>query len=308
MTIDLTNRVAIVTGAGGGLGREHALALAKRGAKVVVNDLGGAVDGTGRSQAAAERVAQEIRDAGGEAIANGASVTDFAEVEAMVAEATERWGRVDILVANAGILRDKTFAKMEIADFRAVLDVHVMGAVHCAKAVWAGMRERAYGRIVFTSSSSGLFGSFGQANYSAAKMALVGLMNTLALEGAKYNIRVNCLAPTAGTRMLEGLIPDDWLAALDPALVSPAVVALVRGPMRRPSTILCAGAGGFETPGSRLTRGTHFGAARRCCPNRSLASDERARRQLDGFIVPQDGTAQVRTRTGKAGFTPAGED
>ncbi|NDW07345.1 SDR family NAD(P)-dependent oxidoreductase [Jiella pacifica] len=301
MTIDLTNRVAIVTGAGGGLGREHALALAKRGAKVVVNDLGGAVDGTGGSLAAAERVAKEIREAGGEAIANSASVTDFDEVEAMVAEATERWGRVDILVANAGILRDKTFAKMEIADFRAVLNVHVMGAVHCAKAVWAGMRERSYGRIVFTTSSSGLFGSFGQANYSAAKMALVGLMNTLALEGAKYDIRVNCLAPTAGTRMLEGLIPDDWLAALDPALVSPAVVALASADAPT-KTVLCAGAGGFETARTLLTRGDYFGS-REDLPEQVLASLDRLS-DLDGVIDPTDGTVQYKHELAKAGFKP----
>ncbi len=202
MAIDLTGRIAIVTGAGGGLGRQHALALARRGAKVVVNDLGAAIDGRGGSSTAAESVVEEIEAMGGEAVANGASVTDFHQVEAMVADATQRWGRVDILVANAGILRDKSFAKMELEDFRAVFDVHVMGAVHCAKAVWAGMRERNYGRIVFTTSSSGLYGNFGQSNYGAAKMALVGLMNTLALEGIRNNIKVNCLAPTAGTRML----------------------------------------------------------------------------------------------------------
>ena len=221
--IDLRGRVAIVTGAGGGLGRQHALALARRGARVVVNDLGGTIDGSGASLTAAESVVKEIEAMGGEAIANGASVTDLSQVESMVADASSRWGSVDILVANAGILRDKTFAKMDIEDFRAVLDVHVMGSVNCAKAVWDGMRDRNYGRIVFTTSSSGLYGSFGQSNYGAAKMALVGLMNTLAIEGAKYDIRVNCVAPTAGTRMLEGLMPEDQLAALDPALVSPAV-------------------------------------------------------------------------------------
>ncbi len=301
MTIDLTNRVAIVTGAGGGLGRQHALALAKRGAKVVVNDLGGNLDGTGRSLRAADEVVREIREAGGEAIANGASVTDLAEVEAMVAEATERWGSVDILVANAGILRDKTFAKMEIDDFRAVLEVHVMGSVHCAKAVWAGMRERSYGRIVFTSSSSGLFGSFGQANYSAAKMALVGLMNTLALEGARYNIKVNCLAPTAGTRMLEGLLPADHIAALDPALVSPAVLALVAedAPTK---TVLCAGAGTFESAKTILTKGIHFGAGEDL-PEKVLGALDRLS-DTDGFLDPKEGAGQYTHELAMAGFGP----
>src|SRR5580765_6883381 len=190
MTLDFTGRVAIVTGAGGGLGRQHALGLAARGAKVVVNDL-----------AAAQGVVDEIRAAGGEAIANDASVTDFAAVQAMVQQAVDAWGRVDILVNNAGILRDKSFAKMELADFRLVMDVHLMVAVHCTKAVWALMNEQKYGRIVMTTSSSGLYGNFGQSNYGAAKLALVGLMQTLSLEGAKYDIRVNCLAPTAATRM-----------------------------------------------------------------------------------------------------------
>jgi NAD(P)-dependent dehydrogenase (short-subunit alcohol dehydrogenase family) len=177
----------------------------------------------------------------------------------MVADAADRGGGVDILVANAGILRDKTFAKMEIADFRAVLDVHVMGSVHCAKAVWAGMRDRKFGRIVFTTSASGLYGNFGQSNYGAAKMALVGLMNTLALEGAKDNIKVNCLAPSAATRMLEGLMTEAQLAALDPALVSPAVLALVAdtAPTR---TILCAGGGSFEVAQITMTQGIHLGA------------------------------------------------
>ncbi|MCG8507032.1 MAG: SDR family NAD(P)-dependent oxidoreductase, partial [Sphingomonadales bacterium] len=184
MTIRFDDRVAIVTGAGQGLGRSHALALAARGAKVVVNDLGGAVDGRGASLSAAETVAEEIRAQGGEAMASGASVTDEAAIAAMVSAAVERWGRVDILVNNAGILRDKTFAKMTVEDFRAVLDVHVMGSVICAKAVWEIMREQNYGRIVMTASSSGIYGNFGQANDGAAKMALVGLMNVLHLEGA----------------------------------------------------------------------------------------------------------------------------
>src|SRR5512147_333839 len=225
MGLDFTGRVAIVTGAGGGLGREHALLLAKRGAKVVVNDLGGARDGSGHSLTAAEAVVAEIRAAGGEAIANGASVTDYEAVQAMVQQAIDTWGRVDILVNNAGILRDKTFAKMELADFRLVLDVHLMGAVHCTKAVWPVMTAQKYGRIVMTTSSSGLYGNFGQSNYGAAKLALVGLMQTLALEGAKNDIRVNCLAPTAATRMTAGMMSDASLDALDPALVSPALLA-----------------------------------------------------------------------------------
>ncbi|MDO5626289.1 MAG: SDR family NAD(P)-dependent oxidoreductase, partial [Pseudomonadota bacterium] len=176
--IDFTGRVAIVTGAGGGLGRLHALALAARGAKVLVNDLGGAVDGTGGSATAAQQVVQEIEAAGGQALANGASVTDFDAVQAMVAQAVGAWGRVDVLVNNAGILRDKSFAKMELADFRQVVDVHLMGAVHVCKAAWPHLVAQKYGRILLTTSSSGLYGNFGQSNYGAAKMALVGLMQT----------------------------------------------------------------------------------------------------------------------------------
>jgi len=253
MTIRFDGQVAIVTGAGGGLGREHALALAARGAKVVVNDLGAARDGSGGSATAAEAVVAEIVAAGGEAMANAASVTDAAAVEAMVAEVMARWGRIDILVNNAGILRDKSFAKMELADFQLVMDVHLMGAVHCTKAVWEIMRTQNYGRIVMTTSSSGLFGNFGQANYGAAKMALVGLMQTLAIEGAKNDIRVNALAPTAHTRMTEDLqgLP---LKALGPELVTPGLIYLVSrdAPTR---AILAAGAGGFERAYVTLTQG-----------------------------------------------------
>ncbi|WP_312782951.1 SDR family NAD(P)-dependent oxidoreductase [Brevundimonas sp.] len=254
MTITFDGQVAIVTGAGGGLGREHALALAARGAKVVVNDLGGARDGSGGSATAAEAVVAEIIAAGGEAMANAASVTDAEAVEAMVAEVMARWGRIDILVNNAGILRDKSFAKMELADFRLVMDVHLMGAVHCTKAVWDIMRAQNYGRIVMTTSSSGLFGNFGQANYGAAKMALVGLMQTLAIEGAKNDIRVNALAPTAHTRMTEDLGAALPLEALGPELVSPGLLYLVSrdAPTR---AILAAGAGGFERAYVTLTQG-----------------------------------------------------
>lgn len=256
MSMSFAGRVAIVTGAGGGLGREHALALAKRGAKVVVNDLGGARDGSGSSATAAEAVVAEIEALGGEAIANAASVTDYAAVEAMVAAAMAKWGRIDILVNNAGVLRDKTFAKMELADFRFVMDVHLMGAVNCTKAVWEIMRTQNYGRIVMTTSSSGLYGNFGQSNYGAAKMALVGLMQTLSIEGAKNDIRVNCLAPTAHTRMTEDLGAALPLEALGPELVSPGVLYLVsdNAPSR---CILAAGAGGFERAYVTLTQGIH---------------------------------------------------
>jgi len=246
MTIRLDGQVAIVTGAGQGLGRAHALALAARGANIVVNDLNNATS-----------VVDEIKDAGGEAIANDANVVDYGQVEAMVKQAMDAWGRVDILINNAGILRDKTFHKMTIEDFRLVVDVHLMGSANCTKAVWEIMREQSYGRIIFTTSSTGLYGNFGQANYGAAKMAVVGLMNTLHLEGAKYDIRVNCLAPAAGTAMTEGLFPDGVYNLLTPESVSPGVVFLV-GPDAPSRIILTAGGGafaiykGFETDGISL--------------------------------------------------------
>ena len=258
MTIRFDGRVAIVTGAGGGLGRSHALALARRGAKLVVNDLGGMRDGSGGSPEAALKVVEEIRSAGGEAIADGSSVTDYAAITEMVGKAMARWGRVDILVNNAGILRDKTFAKMELEDFRAVIDVHLMGAVHCTKAVWEIMRQQNYGRIVMTTSSSGLYGNFGQSNYSAAKMALVGLMQTLALEGARYDIRVNCLAPTAATRMTEDLFPPEMLKLVKAEAVTPGVLML-SGEDAPTRMILCAGAGSFEQAFVTLTRGAYVG-------------------------------------------------
>ena len=241
--MSLQGRIAIVTGAGGGLGREHARYLAGQGAKVVVNDL---------TQEAAETVAGEIVSAGGEAIAISGSVTDVAAVEAMVRRTMETWGRGDILVNNAGVLRDKSFAKMTLDDFRFVVEVHLMGAAICTKAVWEIMREQKYGRIVMTTSSSGLYGNFGQANYGAAKMALVGLMQTLAIEGEKYGIKVNALAPTAATQMTQGVLSDEGLKLLDPALVSPGLLALV-GDEAPTRTILCAGAGHFATANVTLT-------------------------------------------------------
>ena len=289
-------QVAIVTGAGGGLGREHALALAARGAKLVVNDLGGARDGSGGSATAAESVVAEIEAAGGEAIANAASVTDYAAVQAMVDQAMAKWGRIDILVNNAGVLRDKTFAKMEIEDFRFVVDVHLMGAVNCTKAVWEIMRGQNYGRIVMTTSSSGLYGNFGQSNYGAAKMALVGLMQTLSIEGAKNDIRVNCLAPTAHTRMTEDLGAALPLEALAPALVTPGLLYLVskEAPSR---TILAAGAGGFERAYVTLTQGdfvTGDDAPEQVAARFDAISDR------SGEIVPDMGAAQGMIELTKA--------
>jgi len=256
MSIRLDGQVAIVTGAGQGLGRCHALALAERGAKVVVNDLGDANE----QSAHADAVVAEIKEAGGEAMSHGANVANFEQVEDMVKKTMDAWGRVDILINNAGILRDKTFAKMPLDDFRLVVEVHLMGTANCTKAVWEIMREQKYGRIVLTSSSSGLYGNFGQSNYGAAKMAMVGLMNTLHLEGAKNNIHVNCLAPTAGTAMTEGLMPEPVFKLLSPEAVSPAVVFLAGAdaPSRK---VLCAGGGsfavfkGFETMGVNLLPG-----------------------------------------------------
>jgi NAD(P)-dependent dehydrogenase (short-subunit alcohol dehydrogenase family) len=297
MTIDFKGRVAIVTGAGNGLGRQHALALAARGAKVLVNDLGGARDGSGHSLTAAEAVVAEIRAAGGEAIANGASVTDWDAVQAMVQQAVDTWGRIDIVVNNAGILRDKTFAKMDIADFRLVLDVHLMGAVHCTKAAWPFMVEQKYGRIMLTTSSTGLYGNFGQSNYGAAKLALVGLMQTLGLEGAKHDIRVNCLAPTAATRMTEDLMQAEVLAALQPQAVTPAMLVLV-GQDAPTRTVLCAGAGNVEAAHITLTQGAWIGL--------DGQSPERLAEQLDqvrdrtGEMVPPNGSAQGGHEVGRA--------
>lgn len=253
MSIRLDGQVAIVTGGGQGLGRSHAMALAERGAKVVVNDLG---DDTGHSENAAN-VVSEIENAGGEAISHGANVSNLDQVEDMVRIAMEKWGRIDILVNNAGILRDKTFLKMSMDEFRLVVDVHLIGSANCTKAVWEIMREQKYGRIIFTTSGTGLYGNFGQANYGAAKMAMVGLMNTLHLEGAKYDVRVNCLAPTAGTAMTEGLFPEAVFDLMAPQAVSPAVVFLA-GPDAPSRKVVAAGGGsfavfkGFETEGVSL--------------------------------------------------------
>ncbi|ODT86289.1 SDR family NAD(P)-dependent oxidoreductase [Phenylobacterium sp. SCN 70-31] len=258
--IRFDGKVAIVTGAGGGLGRQHALELARRGAKVVVNDLGGSMDGSGGGSDAANKVVDEIKAAGGEAIANGSSVTDDAGVARMVKDAMDAWGRIDILVANAGILRDKTFAKMEIADFSVVVDVHLMGTVKPAKAVWEIMRAQNYGRIVVTTSSSGLYGNFGQSNYGAAKLGVIGFMNTLKLEGQKNNIHVNAISPVAATRMTENLgMPAEVLNQLKPELVTPGVVFLCSEEAPT-GAILTAGAGAFALSRIVETEGVAIGA------------------------------------------------
>lgn len=292
MTIRYDGKVAIVTGAGQGLGRSHAIELAKRGAKVVINDLGVAADGTGGSSEAALAVVAEIEALGGEAMANGANVASYDQVEAMVADTIAKWGRIDILVNNAGILRDKSFAKGTLEDFRLVVDVHLMGTVNCIKACWDIMREQEYGRIVVTTSSSGLYGNFGQTNYGAAKMGVIGMMNTLVQEGAKYNIHVNALAPTAGTRMTEGLMPEKAFELLSPETVTPAVLYLVSesGPNR---TILCAGAGAYAVAKIVETEG------------RWLAPDEQT---PEGIAAHWDAiTSPQGERALQAGFEQTGK-
>jgi NAD(P)-dependent dehydrogenase (short-subunit alcohol dehydrogenase family) len=294
MRKQLQDKVAIVTGAGGGLGRAHALELARHGARVVVNDLWAEREGS-----PAGAVAEEIRRRGGEALVDGGDVRDDARMEAMVAAAVAKWGRVDILVNNAGILRDKSFAKMTLEDFRLVLDVHVMGAVHCTKAVWERMRAQRYGRIVMTTSSSGLYGNFGQANYGAAKMALVGLMQTLALEGEKHGIRVNCLAPSAATAMTQGVLAEEALAGLAPEKVSPGLVALV-GDNAPTRMILLAGAGSFECANVTMTQGVFVG------DGADVAGEVQARldeiRARTDETVPGSGWEQYKLELAKAGL------
>ncbi len=302
MTIRFDGRVAIVTGAGNGLGRAHALGLAKLGAKVVVNDFGGARDGTGGSLTAAETVVEEIRAAGGTAMADGADVSNFEQVTAMVAKATKDWGSVDALCANAGILRDKSFAKMEVADFQKVLDVHLVGTFYCCKAVCEGMRARNYGRIVLTTSSSGLYGNFGQANYGAAKTGMVGLMNVLAEEGRKTDIRVNIVSPTAATRMTEELLPPEALKLMKPEAITPAVEYMLseNGPTK---TIMGAGAGSFAVIRLLESEGKNFAedqwTADTVAANFAEISDMSNARVLDGaFHQTQKYVEQAAKRLG----------
>lgn len=274
MAIRFDGKVAIVTGAGGGLGKSHALALAARGAKVVVNDLGGSLEGTGLSQTAAEAVAEEIWRGGGEAIADAANVTDERAVAAMVEKAMQAWGRIDILVNNAGILRDRSFAKMELADFRAVIDVHLLGSATCTKAVWEIMRRQNYGRIAFTASPTGLHGTFGQANYGAAKAGMIGLMNALHLEGAKYDIRVNVISPSARTRMTEDIgIPAPILAAMTPEAVTAGLLYLVSGDAPSKAILSCA-AGGYARAFVVETGGVYLSPAEQTPENIAEAWEE----------------------------------
>ncbi|WP_398464076.1 SDR family NAD(P)-dependent oxidoreductase [Tardiphaga sp.] len=302
MTIRFDGRVAIVTGAGNGLGRAHALGLAKLGAKVVVNDFGGARDGTGGSLTAAETVVEEIRAAGGTAMADGADVSNFEQVTAMVEKATKEWGSVDVLCANAGILRDKSFGKMEVADFQKVLDVHLVGTFYCCKAVWDGMRARNYGRIVLTTSSSGLYGNFGQANYGAAKTGMVGLMNVLAEEGRKTDIRVNIVSPTAATRMTEELLPPEALKLMKPEAITPAVEYMLseNAPTK---TIMGAGAGSFAVIRILESEGKNFPedqwTADTVAANFAEISDMSNARVLDGaFHQTQKYVEQAARRLG----------
>ena len=288
MTISFKDRVAIVTGAGGGLGRAYALELAKRGAKVVVNDLGAARDGTGHSDAAL-KVVEEIAAAGGEAMSNGGSVTEYDQMVEMVAKAKERWGGVHVLINNAGILRDKSFAKMEPTDFDLVVKVHLSGSANMTKAVWDTMRDQAYGRILMTASSTGLFGNFGQTNYGAAKLGLAGFTKSLYLEGAKYNVRVNTLAPVAGTRMTEDIFPAEAFKAFAPENVVPAALYLVSEDAPS-NAIVGAGAGVVQAAYVTLTPGAFLPADDRTPEAVARLWDKITDRT--GEIVPQSGNEQ----------------
>ncbi len=286
--IRFDGKVVIVTGAGGGLGRQHALEFARRGAKVVVNDLGGSMDGSDGSSEAAQKVVEEIEAFGGEAISNGSSVTDDAGVAHMIKQAMDAWGRIDILIANAGILRDKSFSKMTIEDFELVLNVHLLGTVKPVKAVWEIMKAQNFGRIVVTTSSSGLYGNFGQSNYGAAKLGIVGFMNTIKLEGQKNNVHINAISPVAATRMTENLMPPETLARLKPEYVTPGVVYLASDEAPT-GVILAAGAGVFALARIYETEGVHLGEA-------GLSAEE-----------VRDNWAKISDETGQKAYFQGGE-
>ena len=290
MSIRFDDQVAIVTGAGGGIGKEHALELARRGAKVVVNDLGGSVDGSGTSDAA-EAVVQQIKDAGGEAMANGASVTDLSAIQDMVKEVMDKWGRIDILVNNAGILRDKSFHNVTLDDFNLVMDVHFQGTLNCTHTIYPIMRQQGYGRIVFTSSSSGVYGNFGQSNYGAAKMAIVGLMNTLKIEGQKYNVFSNSITPVAYTRMTEGLIPEDFGKNLQPEYVTPAVIYL-SGKDAPNGVVIAAGAGVYARIITHETMGVSLGTGEDMTPE-NIAANWDTISDMDDARALQNGGEQT---------------
>jgi len=292
MSIRFDDQVAIVTGAGGGIGMQHALELARRGAKVVVNDLGGGVDGTGTSDAS-EAVVDQILSEGGEAIANGASVTDLDAIKDMTEQVVSKWGKIDILVNNAGILRDKTFHNVSMDDFNLVMDVHFQGTLNCTHTIYPIMRENGYGRIVFTSSSSGVFGNFGQSNYGAAKMAMVGLMNTLKLEGQKYNVFSNTITPVAYTRMTENLMPEDFGKQFQPEYITPAVLYLASDQAPN-GAIMAAGAGVFSRILIHETMGISLGTGEDMTPENISASWEKISDMSDAKLLQNGGEQTLK--------------
>ena len=292
MSIRFDNKVAVVTGAGGGIGKEHALELAKRGAKVVVNDLGGTVDGSGASDAANE-VVELIKSNGGDAFANGASVTDLNAVKAMVDQTMDQWGRIDILVNNAGILRDKSFHKVTMEDFNLVMDVHFQGSLNCTHTIFPIMREQEYGRIIFTSSSSGVFGNFGQTNYGSAKMAMVGLMNTLKLEGQNKNVYSNAITPVAYTRMTEGLIPEDFGKNLQPECITPAMIYLASENAPN-GAIVAAGAGVFSRIFIHETMGVSLGMGEDMTPENIDANWDKISDMTDARALQNGGEQTLK--------------
>ena len=292
MSIRFDDQVAIVTGAGGGIGKQHALELARRGAKVVVNDLGGGVDGIGTSDAS-EAVVDQILSEGGEAIANGASVTDIDAIKDMTEQVVSKWGKIDILVNNAGILRDKTFHNVSMDDFNLVMDVHFQGTLNCTHTIYPIMRENGYGRIVFTSSSSGVFGNFGQSNYGAAKMAMVGLMNTLKLEGQKYNVFSNTITPVAYTRMTENLMPEDFGKQFQPEYITPAVLYLASDQAPN-GAIMAAGAGVFSRILIHETMGISLGTGEDMTPENISASWEKISDMSDARLLQNGGEQTLK--------------